>query len=156
MGKEETIELLKLEDEDALRFCSNYLSSAWNETLEEAKARLLKYARGENKEFCVIARINGSPVGMMACFPKTKLQTDGVYEPWSAGLYVSEDFRNQGIGERILGRLQQEARSRGYEKVHLATDLEHLKEWYTRLGWCPIGKAWNEGHKYDVFVISLA
>ena len=155
MQEEVILELLGGSDETALVFCAEYLAVAWEEPLEEARARLVAYAAGEHSEFCVVAKIGNKPVGMMACFPKTALQTNGLYEPWSAGLYVIEQYRRHGIGAQVLSRVQQEARERGYDRLHLATDKEHLKQWYARLGWQPIGKAFGSGHDYDVFVIHL-
>lgn len=103
----------------------------------------------------MLAKIDGRPAGMMVLFPRTRFRTDGVYEPWTAGLYVDERFRNCGIGTAILNRLIDEARIRGFSKIHLGTDKDHLKEWYSRLGWRPIGKAFDEEHEYQVFVYTL-
>ena len=156
MASHEKIELLRVDDQIAVEFCAEYLSAAWNESLDAARARLLKYARGENREFCCVARIDDVPIGMMACFSRTALNTDGIYEPWPAGLFVTQQWRNRGIGARILVRVQEEARNRGFEKVHLATDKEHLKKWYRRLGWRRVGRAFDEEHDYDVFCFDLS
>jgi GNAT superfamily N-acetyltransferase len=155
MSTIESIEFLIPEDHDALDFCAAYISSAWSESFEEAQTRLRKYARRENNSFCLVAKIGGTPVGMMAFYQRTALQTDGVYEPWTAGLYVVTHYRNQGIGGRLLARVQEVAREKGYQKVHLGTDKEPLKRWYTRLGWRLVGKAFDTDHQYDVFKYDL-
>ncbi|MBX7136922.1 MAG: GNAT family N-acetyltransferase [Oligoflexia bacterium] len=149
------IELLQHEDQPAIDFCSQYLSNTWEISLQEAHERLVSYALGKDKAFCVIAKIDGLAVGMMTLFPRTRLTTDGVYEPWSAGLFVTEQWRSRGIGRRILEEIIAEAKRRGFPKIHLGTDQDHLKRWYISLGWTPVGRAFDGDHEYEVFQYHL-
>ena len=144
-----TIELLRPDDKEAIEFCVNYISSAWGYTQEEARSRL------SESHFCLVARINNSPIGMVALFPRTKLQTDGTYEPWAAGLYVTEQHRHIGIGQRLQKEMLKQARLKGYPAVYMATDNEPLKLWYHRAGWKVVGKGWENDHTYDVFAFDL-
>jgi GNAT superfamily N-acetyltransferase len=147
-----TIQLLPHDDLEGIEFCSNYLVSAWGISSTEAQERITKYAQQLDKSFCIIAKYQNQPIGMMALFPRTRLTLDGIYEPWAAGLYVSEAFRNIGIGAKILDFLCIQAKLLGYTKVHLATDKDHLKEWYRSLNWHPVGRAFDKDHEYQVFM----
>ncbi len=75
-GSKASIELLQAGDQDTLEFCVRYLSSAWKKSSEEIRARLLGYTAGGGKEFCLVAKVDSTPVGMMACYTRTSLKTE--------------------------------------------------------------------------------
>ena len=52
--------------------------------------------------------------------------------PWLACLFVNEDKRNQGLAEALLEHGAKEAKSKGFEKFYLSTDLVNF---YERKGW---------------------
>jgi len=145
------LNLLTPSDKISIAFCSNYLVKAWGISINEAHERLIKYANNVDNSFCIIAKHDNCPIGMMTLFPQTKLTTDREYIPWAAGLYVVESFRRQGIGEQILELLCLKAKEFGYKKVHLATDKENLMLWYKSLVWSQVGKAFDNDHEYQVF-----
>jgi N-acetylglutamate synthase-like GNAT family acetyltransferase len=71
---------------------------------------------------------------------------------------VKEEYRSRGIGGRLLAEVQRQARLKGYEKIYLGTNKEHMRQWYGRLGWKKVGKAWNtklNQDVYDVFEFDL-
>lgn len=51
-------------------------------------------------------------------------------------LFVSEDARSQGVGEALMERLQQDAKSRGCERIKwfVLSDNERAKSFYKRIG----------------------
>jgi predicted N-acetyltransferase YhbS len=53
--------------------------------------------------------------------------------PWLAGLYVKEEWRDQGIGARLVRAIEAKATELGIHKLYLYTPVsEHF---YARLGW---------------------
>jgi GNAT superfamily N-acetyltransferase len=109
----ESIEHIRLEDLPALEFCTQYISEAWAQPLEETKLRIIRYAQSDQAEFCLVAKEDGQPVGMVMNCDRTGLDTDGVYEPWLAGLYVVEAYRSRGVGKRLLQKALEVAQERG-------------------------------------------
>lgn len=151
----ETIDLLRLEDTPALEFCVQYISQAWNQPVKDTKERFLKCIKGDDRQFCLVAKVNDLPIGMMMNCGRTGLQTDGVYEPWCAGLYVVEAYRRRGIGKRLMQRVLDVARQNGFAKIYLGTDKEFLVKWYMRLGWKTVGNAYDGDHHYSVMEFCL-
>jgi len=72
------------------------------------------------------------------------------YTPWLASLYVHPPFRNQRIGERLIGRVKDIVKDMGWPEVYLRT--EHASAYYRRLGWQYVESCEDEyGLRPDVF-----
>jgi GNAT superfamily N-acetyltransferase len=52
--------------------------------------------------------------------------------PWFACLYVTEEYRKNGIAEKLLSHGLKEAKSKGFDVLYLYTDLVNF---YERRGW---------------------
>ena len=52
--------------------------------------------------------------------------------PWLACLFVSNEYRGNEIGSKLLQHGLNEAAKKGYEKLYLSTDLEG---YYEKYGW---------------------
>jgi predicted N-acetyltransferase YhbS len=63
--------------------------------------------------------------------------------PWLGGVFVGPHFRRQGIGAALCAAVEEEARSRRIQTLYLFT-LDK-QEWYSRLGWKPLGPCvWHQ------------
>lgn len=55
--------------------------------------------------------------------------------PWICGMLVHLDYRDQGIGRRLLAALELFAAGRGVEQLWVFT--ESAAAFYEKCGWCP-------------------
>ena len=79
----------------------------------------------------LVAILDGACVGTVS-ITENDLQCRD-YTPWLAALYVDEPFRGKGIGEGLIERVKEIAKSLGYREVYLRT--EHASDYYRKLGW---------------------
>lgn len=52
--------------------------------------------------------------------------------PWFACLYVEENYRNQGLAERLLKHSLNESQKLGFDTIYLSTELN---DFYEKKGW---------------------
>ena len=60
--------------------------------------------------------------------------------PWFACLYVNEEYRKQGIAEKLLEHGLDEAKRKNFDHLYLSTDLVNF---YERKGWKLFGNGYN-------------
>lgn len=60
--------------------------------------------------------------------------------PWLACLYVEEANRNQGHAARLLAHALEQAKAKGFEYLHLSTDLDGF---YEKKGWTHFSTAYG-------------
>ncbi len=97
---------------------------------------LRRYGFGPAPSFAVLlAEIDGRFAGCCLYFPSfsTWFGTPGVYVQ---DFYVSDEFRGQGVGERLLRRLAALTRESGGRYIRLSVDKENRRAqaFYTRCG----------------------
>jgi len=77
--------------------------------------------------------VQGDKLLGMASIDKHDMLIGMELTPWLAAVYVAPEFRNQGIGSRLVQTVMQEAEILGLEKLYLLTpDKERF---YSRLDW---------------------
>ena len=69
----------------------------------------------------------------MASIVKHDMSTRKDLSPWLAAVYVAPEFRNRGIGSRLVRTVMQEADTLGLEMLYLFTP--NRIRFYSRLGW---------------------
>lgn len=101
----------------------------------------------------LIAVAENKRVGTISIFENDlKIQND--LTPWLASLYVSPQYRGQGIAEKLINRVQEVVKGLGFKTLYLRT--EHTSEYYRRLGWEYVYKTNDEkGQETEVFKISV-
>ena len=78
-----------------------------------------------------IALIDGRCAGTIAIYSNDLRCRD--YTPWLAALYVGKEYRNRGIGGRLIEKVKEAAAELGYRELYLRT--EHAGNYYRKLGW---------------------
>ncbi|WP_371379709.1 GNAT family N-acetyltransferase [Sporomusa aerivorans] len=86
---------------------------------------------------------------------KNDLTTQTDLSPWLASLYVDENHRKQGIGERLTDKALHIAQEVGITTLFLRT--EHAFVYYKKRGWRFVGKALDEyGRETKVLKYEMA
>jgi N-acetylglutamate synthase-like GNAT family acetyltransferase len=85
-----------------------------------------------------------------ASIVKHDMDTRMEYSPWLASVYVHSDYRDKGIGSKLVSHVMAVAEKNGFESLYLFTpDKENF---YKRLGWSTIH---NESyHHSTVFIMA--
>lgn len=102
-----------------------------------------------NPLYCKLVLLdNDILIGFISIFP-----TDGDerkdLSPWYATMYVKEEFRGKGYSNILNNAILEEAKSRGFEKLYLKTDLIN---YYEKFGAIFLGTL-NNGEKLYYFSI---
>lgn len=102
-----------------------------------------------NPLYCKLVLLdNDILIGFISIFP-----TDGDerkdLSPWYATMYVKEEFRGKGYSKILNNAILEEAKSRGFEKLYLKTNLIN---YYEKFGAIFLGTL-NNGAKLYYFSI---
>ena len=102
-----------------------------------------------NPLYCKLVLLdNDILIGFISIFP-----TDGDerkdLSPWYATMYVKEEFRGKGYSKILNNAILEEAKSRGFKKLYLKTDLIN---YYEKFGAIFLGTL-NNGAKLYYFSI---
>ena len=102
-----------------------------------------------NPLYCKLVLLdNDILIGFISIFP-----TDGDerkdLSPWYATMYVKEEFRGKGYSKILNNAILEEAKSRGFEKLYLKTNLI---KYYEKFGAIFLGTL-NNGAKLYYFSI---
>lgn len=89
----------------------------------------------------LVAIINNQCVGVVSFF-ENDLQTKPDLSPWLAGLYVHENYRGQGIAQKLIKGILDVGKSLDFDKIYLRT--EHSARYYEKLGWAFLENAIDE------------
>jgi ribosomal protein S18 acetylase RimI-like enzyme len=106
-----------------------------------------KYAPPDGRLF--LAYLNDDLAG---CIALRKLE-DNICE--MKRLFVKEDFRGKHIGQMLIERLIEDARSQGYEKMRLDTyppKMHKAVGLYESYGFCRIPPYYNNPQKHTLFM----
>jgi predicted N-acetyltransferase YhbS len=100
--------------------------------------------------FTFVAIENGKCIGTVSLF-SNDLKERADLTPWLGSLYVSTDYRNNGVAKQLIDKVIETSRNLGYEILYLRT--EHTSKYYIKLGWKPIYKTIDEfGLETEVFM----
>jgi N-acetylglutamate synthase-like GNAT family acetyltransferase len=74
--------------------------------------------------------------------------------PWLASVFVAPEFRNRGVGSRLVEHVIEEARKTGIKELYLFTP--DCVSFYERLGWRVLSNEEYRGHWVTVMSIKLS
>jgi len=120
---------------------AQWLFEQWDSILGEKniEVRIRKLQAHMNRNELPIAWVahsNGQPLGT-AALRVHDLEGREDLTPWLGGVFVGSQFRRRGIGAALCGTVEDAARWRGIQTLHLFT-LDK-RAWYSRLGWTVLG-----------------
>jgi GNAT superfamily N-acetyltransferase len=103
--------------------------------LEDRKKRL--YARANRKSIPIafVAVGGKEPMGS-ASIVECDMDTHSHLKPWLSSVYVSSDYRNRGIGTKLVTRIIEEVKLHGFPILYLWTPKK--EKFYAKRGWALI------------------
>lgn len=82
----------------------------------------------DKKDFCILILLdNEKLLGFISIFPNDG-EERAELTPWYATMYVKEEYRNQGYSKLLNDAILKEAKSLGFEKIYLKSDLINYYE----------------------------
>ena len=116
---------------------AKWLHSEWghhnpDKTVQDYEESVRRHLGRNSIPLMLIALWDGLPAGTASIY----VQDMSIHEelsPWLASVFVSPDQRNKGIGSKLVGAIEENARNLRIARLYLWTpDKEHF---YSRLGW---------------------
>ena len=100
----------------------------------------------------LVSYLNDEPCGFMA------LKTESIpgyndRAPWVGAGFVLPHLRGRGIGGRLLGELEVEARKLGHAHIYAGTVRANTL--LQRAGWQMLGATWHDGKNVNVYTKAL-
>jgi predicted N-acetyltransferase YhbS len=89
------------------------------------------------------------PVGSVSLI-EHELDSHNHLFPWVATLFVSSQYRNQGIGKRLMEEIESRALEMGYGTLYLFTDK--ASEYYLKMNWVPIETVTPKGKPVSIIM----
>jgi len=80
-----------------------------------------------------VAIQNEQPIAMVSLRENDGIRDD--LTPWLGSLIVHPDYRQQGIGEKLIEVTKNQARDNGHQKLYLFALDPTIPNWYQALGW---------------------
>lgn len=93
---------------------------------------IIKSSLTKDKLPLTFVAIDGDKVvGTVGLWRADLLSRQDLY-PWLSALYVTEDYRDRGIGQELQKFIINYCKGKGIDKLYLYTDLEN---YYEKMGW---------------------
>lgn len=109
----------------------------WADKKEENREERIKNKKEKikknfsNNSFCKLILLDKDQlIGFISMFPNDCNEENNL-TPWYATMYVKKEFRKLGYSKILNDAILKEARSRGFSKIYLKTDL---KNYYEKFG----------------------
>lgn len=102
-------------------------------TDEEYKAKISKKINKilsllDNTSYCKLILLEDTTlIGFISIFPEDGDDRKDL-TPWYATMFVKKEFRGKGYSKILNDAILKEAKSRGFEKIYLKTDLVNYYE----------------------------
>ncbi len=123
----------------------SFLEATFEELVSELEERTTRRRIPET----FVALEGDRPVGT-ASIVTHDMSTRSELSPWLSAVYVPPEFRNRGIGSKLVRRAMQEAEILGVKRLYLFTP--DRMRFYTRLGWNILEQ--TRYHGEDVVIMS--
>lgn len=133
-------------DVESLSALHNLLSRQLDEhhiqvTADDLKKAIAAVLDDEKLGFLLVARRAGEVVGVVYVSLNWSLEHGG-RSAWLEELYVIPQWRNQGIGEKLLLKVMQQANDLGCMAIDVEVDMSHARaeNLYRRVGFLPLSR----------------
>ncbi|WP_347987924.1 GNAT family N-acetyltransferase [Methylomonas sp. AM2-LC] len=80
------------------------------------------------------------------------MDTEMGLSPWLASVFVAPEYRNKGVGSRLVKHVALKAQQAGIDTLYLFTDRVGF---YEKLGWQVFSQQVYYGHRVTVMIIEL-
>ena len=108
--------------------------------------------------YSVIATSGDLPVGMVSV-KESELARREELSPWLSALYVSPEYREKGIGDRLIRTVIDDCRKKKMKRIFLFLDsrnLSRLERYYTKRGWIYYDdETDSDGNRTKIFFYEL-
>lgn len=149
--------LLNLKDEpEYLTTLAGWHQQEWaalnpGETLDMRISRMQTYL---NNDFIPTTYIIKQEVLIgSAAITSNDMGSHSELSPWLASVFVAPEYRQRGIGKKLVLHVMQQARINGTDKIYLYTPgNEHF---YKNLGWVTLNSEIYHGQQVDVMYTNL-
>ena len=128
-------------EDDLLNFVENF---SWLD-VKEHTVRVIKNWEFEDWETPFVAIANEKIVGMVTIMKSDYYPLPRIF-PWISTLFVSEEYRGNRIGGRLIEFANRYAKEIGFEKTYIPT--EHIGL-YEKYGYCYVKDIVNYGNGID-------
>jgi GNAT superfamily N-acetyltransferase len=115
----------------------------------EARIARLRDASGHKEIPTVVIAFNDLKLLGSAMLIGHDMDTRMDLSPWLAGVFVSPEQRQRGIGAALVQRVTDDARALGVQRLYLYTPS--VEKFYSRLGWSVVERTGYRG--VDVVVM---
>ena len=88
-----------------------------------------------------------------AAIVKNDMETKPQLSPWLASVYVAPQYRNKGIGAKLVQHSMTMAQSNNIDKLYLLTPGQ--KSFYEKLGWHIVSEEMYHGYRVTVMQVTL-
>lgn len=152
------LKIIDLKDEpEHLNMLAGWHQQEWaslnpGETLEMRRRRMQDYLNDNFIPTTFIASQN-EVVGS-AAIVSSDMDSRTEFSPWLASVYVTPDYRNMGIGSKLVIHAMNKAKQEGIESLYLfTTDNERF---YARLGWRLLDREYYHNQHVSIMSVLLS
>lgn len=91
-------------------------------------------------------------LGSAAIVPND-MKTKPELSPWLASVFIAQEYRNKGIGTKLVLHVMQQAKENAIKTLYLFTPDKAA--FYKKLGWVIISKEQYHGHEVTIMELCL-
>lgn len=107
-------------------------------------------ARADGLPVCLMAVIDGRPVGTASLIEDDELPGATEPGPWVAAVFVEPGSRRAGVGAALVAEAVRRGHAMGFDEIYLYTEAG--ASWYEKSGWQAVRTAELAGHDVTVMV----
>lgn len=144
--------VLLSEDNDLLKKGIHYFWSKWGnesnfDSYEDCIVHSIQNTNSLPKFYVLLDE--GKIIGSYALLTNDLISRQDLL-PWFACLFIDEEYRNQGLAEKLLDHSLTEAQNIGFDSIYLSTDLNNF---YEKKGWNYFAKGYSVfGNSIKIYV----
>ena len=153
-----TLKIIKLKAKHhGINTVANWTFNEWGHlrpgnTLEDTIHRL-QGGLGDNIVPSIyLAEMDNKPIGTVSLV-ECDMHIRRQYTPWVASVYVDTEWRNQGIGSKLMNHVENQAKTNGIKNAYLFTP--NKQKMYSRLGWRRIEELEYLGNSVTIMMKDL-